>query len=175
MTLREVNYLANCYELQEFVDKYNLRVKLVDNQFIYLISKCLVIRIHGLVVEDFFYFDLYSIDLKKSSTLNVLLSDFDSEKLRSVYQSQIHSRTEVLIKNLQGSKEKTLRAEQYFFTMLQLMDELLGEIMSCKKEIREEYWNDIFDFKAKQLHTDLEDIVNSFTGKPKEKLPPKII
>lgn len=153
MMLREVKYLSESIELKGLTDKYNLKLQVVENQKIYLVSKCFVFEIYALVVEDFFYFDLYSIDLKYSSTLNVLLSDFDSGKLHSVYQTQITTRKDVLIPKLQGNEENTLKAEQYFFTMLELMDELLTDIMFCKKEIEKEYWSEIFDHKKKELQS----------------------
>ncbi|MCP9754932.1 hypothetical protein EGI26_07170 [Lacihabitans sp. CCS-44] len=158
MTLREVCYLSETVELKHLVNKNNLTLKVVDNQKIYLTSKCLVFEIYGLVVEDFFYFDFYSIDLNLYSSLDRILSDFDSGKLHSVYQKQIDTRKEVLISYLQGNKESTLRAEQYFFTMLQLMDEILTEIMSCKKQIGEQHWTKIFDHKRKELESVLNAV-----------------
>ena len=58
MTLREVDYLSENVEFKHLVIKYNLILKVVDNQKIYLKSKCYIFEIYGLVVEDFFYFDL---------------------------------------------------------------------------------------------------------------------
>lgn len=151
MMLREVKYLASSNELQKLVNKYNLELKILNDEKILLISECFVFEIYGLVVENFFYFDLYSINLKYCSTLNVLLSDFDSEKLRSTYQLQTSIRKQVTIPKPQGNKENTLKAEVYFFTMLQLMDELLSNILSCEKKINQEHWSEIFEYKKKEL------------------------
>ncbi len=56
MTLREVDYLSENVEFKHLVIKYNLILKVVDNQKIYLKSKCYIFEIYGLVVEDFFLF-----------------------------------------------------------------------------------------------------------------------
>lgn len=158
MTFREVKYLGDSYELQKLIAKYHLELKNLNDEKILLISECFVFEIYGLVVEDFFYFDLYSINLEYSSTLNVLLSDFDSEKLRSTYQLQLSTRKHVKIPKLQGDRDNTLKAEVYFFTMLQLMDELLSNILSCEKEIKQEHWSEIFQFKKNQLKEILEGL-----------------
>ena len=158
MMFREVKYLVDSYELQKLVDKYNLELKILNDEKILLISECFVFEIYGLVVEDFFYFDLYSINLEYSSTLNVLLSDLDSEKLRSTYQLQVSKRKQVTIPKLQGDEENTLKAEVYFYTMLQLMDELMSDILFCEKEIKQEYWSEIFDYKKKELERVLLNI-----------------
>ncbi len=159
MTYREVQYLADSEEFLQFVSKYNLKFKVENNQLIYLLSSCYIIQVYGLVVEDIFYFDIYSVNLKYSSTLNRLITDFDSEKLQSIYQAQIKSRKNITIPKLQGNKDNTLKAEQYFFTILQLMDELLSDIMTCKKEIKKEHWSPIFEPKKEQLKVILSDII----------------
>jgi hypothetical protein len=151
MTLREVKYLADSIELQAFIIKYSLKLKFINNEKILLISKCFVFEIYGLVVEDFFYFDLYPTGLNFYSNVDRLLSDFDSGKIQSVYQFQIKSRKKIAIPKLQGNEENTLRAEQYFFTMIQLMDELLEDVMFCKKKIGEKHCSEIFDYKKIEL------------------------
>jgi hypothetical protein len=151
MTLREVKYLSDNGEFNSLVNKYNLKVKIVDNEKLYLISPCFVFEIHGLVVEDFFYFDLYSKDLNLYSNLDRILADFNSEKLGAVYKEHVNKRKNILIPQLQGNAESTLKAEQYFFAMLQLMDDLVSDIMQCKKEIGLEYWSEIFDYKKQEL------------------------
>jgi hypothetical protein len=156
MTLREVYYLSETVELKHLVNNNNLNLKVVDNEKIYLKSKCYIFEIYGLVVEDFFYFDLYSIDLDFYSSLDRVLSDFDSGIVHSVNQKQIAARKKVLISCLQGNKDSTLKAEQYFFSMLQLMDEILTEIMSCKKEIGKQYWTRTFNQKRKELESVLK-------------------
>ena len=159
MTCREVQYLADSEEFLEFVSKYKLKLKVENNQFIYMLSSCYIIQVHGLVIEDIFYFDFYSVDLKYSSTLNRLISDFDSKKLQNIYQSQVKKRKNITIPKLQGNKDNTLKAEQHFFTSLQLMDELLSDIMTCKNEIKKEHRSNIFEYKKNQLKYIFGDIV----------------
>lgn len=151
MTLREVKYLADSIELQTLISKYSLQLEIINNEKIFLISRCFIFEIYGLVVEDFFYFDLYPIELNLYSSLDRLLSDFDSKKIQSVYQAQITRRKKISISKLQGNEENTLKAEQYFFTMIQLMDELLVDIMFCKNKIGEQHCSEIFDYKKKEL------------------------
>lgn len=151
MTYREVKYLADSIEMQTLMSKYSLTLKIINNEKIFLISRCFVYEIHGLVVEDFFYFDLYPIELSFCSSLDRLLSDFDSKKIQSIYQSQTTRRKKIAISKLQGNEENTLKAEQYFFTMIQIMDELLEDLMFCKKKIRKQHCSEIFDYKKKEL------------------------
>lgn len=156
MKYREIQYLANTQEFQRFIKKYNLKSEVVNNEKIFLISECLIFEIYGLVVEDFFYFDIYSIDLKFNSNINRLLEEFESEKLQSVFQSQIKLRNKVLIPSLQVSQlqsnlELTLKSEVYFFTMIQLMDELLSNILTCEKEIKMDHWSNVFEHKKIEL------------------------
>ena len=158
MKYREINYLANSDKFKEFCLKYHLKTKVFNNEKLFLVSKCFVFEIYGLVVEDFFYFDLYSIDLKSKTTLNMLLADFDSRKLNEIYKSNVSIRTKVLIANIQGSEEYTLKAEQYFFTMFQIMEELLSKFMSCEKKIDIKYFTQCIDFKKKELENILKTI-----------------
>lgn len=159
MTLREVNYLVDSREFLKLTEKYKLKTKIYVNEKIFILSECYVFEIYGLVVEDFFYFDMYSIDLNYYSNIDRLLSDYDSGRIHSVYQLQMVNRSQVYIPFLQGSEENTLKAEQYFFTMLQLMDELLSDILTCKKEIKKEHWSPIFEPKKNQLKVILSDII----------------
>lgn len=161
MTLREVQYLADSFELQDLIRKFNLKMEIIKNEKIFLISNCYVFEIYGLVVEDFFYFDLYPIQLNSYSNLDRLLSDHDSKRIQSVYQSQILSRKDVEISKLQGNEGNTLKAEQYFFAMIQLMDKLLSDIMTCKKEIKKEHWSEIFEYKRNELEAILNDVNGS--------------
>lgn len=158
MTLREVKYLVDSYEFQNLTNKFNLKSKVFGNEKILLISECFVLEIYGLVVEDFFYFDLYSVDLYFYSNIDRLLSDFDSGRIQSVYQSELVNRRQVTIPMLQGNEVNTLKAEQYFFTMLQLMDELLSDVLSCQKEIKKEHWSETFEVKKNQLKIVFEDL-----------------
>jgi hypothetical protein len=151
MTLREVKYLVDSYEFQNLTNKFNLMTRVFGNEKIFLLSECFVFEIYGLVVEDFFYFDIYSVDLNFYSNIDRLLSDFDSRRIQSVYQSELVNRKQVAIPFLQGNKVNTLKAEQYFFTMLQLMGELLSDILSCQREIKKEHWSETFEVKKKQL------------------------
>jgi hypothetical protein len=156
MTYREIQYLADSYEFRFFTKKYNLKSKVLNNEKLLIISDCLIFEIYGLVVEDFFYFDLYSIDLKFCSTLNRLLTAFDSKILQTVYETQTKQRKRVLIpipqiSQLQSNLDLTLKSEVYFFTMLQLMDELLSDILLCKKNINKKHLTETFDFKKKEL------------------------
>jgi len=151
MTLRDVKYLADSIELQALINKYSLRLEVINNERIFLISGCFIFEIYGLVVEDFFYFDLYPIELNFYSNLDRLLSDLDSEKIQSVYQSQITSRKKSISSKLQGDEKNTLRSEQYFFTMLQLMDELLPNFLLCKQALGKQHCTEIFDYKKQEL------------------------
>ena len=150
MTYRKINYLAESEELIGIIDKYNLRC-IIDSRRLFLLSDCIIIEIHGLVPETIFYFDVYSIDLELYSSLDRLLSDCNTEKIHCTYQAQITNRKQVLISELQGNEKNTLEAEQYFFTMLQLLDEQLSEIMLCQKKIDEKHWSKIFDYKKREL------------------------
>lgn len=163
MTYREVEYLADSVELKILIEKYPIKLGLYKNEKIFLISNCLIIEIYGFVVEDFFYFDIYDIDLNFYSNIDRLLYSFDFNKIQSVFQKEKSTRKQVLITHLQISQaqtnlEFTLNAEVYFFTMLQLMDELLSDIMTCKKEIRKEHWSPIFEPKKNQLKVILEKL-----------------
>ncbi len=158
MTYRKVDYLTESVELKRFIEKYNLKTKIVDDQKLYLVSNCYIFEVYGLVIEDFFYFHFYSIDLEFGSTLNVLLSDFDSLNLRSVYEKQVNSRTKVSIPKLQGNEKNTLKSEQYFFTMLELMDELLTDVLNCEKNIKQEHLSAVFEFKKNQLKAIFENL-----------------
>ena len=163
MTLREVNYLVDSCEFQNLTSKFNLKFKVFGNDRILLKSKCFVLEIYGLVVEDFFYFELYSVDLNFYTNIDRLLTDFDSGRIQSVYQTQIATRKQVLMPYLQISQEQsnfefTLKAEVYFFTILQLMDELLSDVLSCQREIKKEHWSETFEVKKNQLKIVLEDL-----------------
>jgi hypothetical protein len=151
MTLREITYLTESDELKILLDKYNLKAKIFDNQRLFLVSNCIIFEIYGLVVEDFFYFDIYTNDLKQYSNIDRILSDFDPKKIQYAYQSQINTRKQVAVPVTQGYEINTLKAEQYFFTMLQLMDELLSDILLCKKNINKKHLTETFDFKKNEL------------------------
>ncbi|MEO6904689.1 MAG: hypothetical protein ABI315_16290 [Bacteroidia bacterium] len=151
MMYREVKYLANSYELKELISKYKLKLKVVDNQQIFIISKCFVIEIYGLIPETIFYFDLYSIDLKLYSSIDRILSDHDSGKISSIYQQQINKMKGVLIHKLQGNEENTLKAERCFFTYVQLMDDILSDLLFCKRNIYLHHFTETFEYKYKEL------------------------
>ena len=69
-----------------------------------------------------------------SSSIFSLLSDKDVTKMISVRDKQKQNRTELLSKLENGiNKDVALRAEQFFFTYIQLMDELLSDFLMCNQ------------------------------------------
>jgi hypothetical protein len=158
MKYREVEYLARSNEFLIFVDRFNLLYKIENNQKIILISNCLIIEIYGLVSEDLFYFDISSKDLKYFSSLNRIISDYDSKEFFLIYHNQLKNRTKVLSSSSQVNLNILLKAEQYFFTMIEIMHKILGDYLECKRFLDESYNLEYLTYKKSYLEAMLKSI-----------------
>ncbi len=150
MTYRKVKYLTNSKEFRELIVKYRLKFRVIDNQKIIVFSDYLIFEIYGFCTEVIFYFDIYTADLKWYSNVDRLLEGKDKETIKFIYNLQVIKRNRVLIKSLQGSESNTLKAEQHFFTYIQLLDELLNDFLTCKN-ISQCFFSPTSEYKRTEL------------------------
>jgi hypothetical protein len=149
MTYREVDYLTKTKEFRTFVNKYRLNF-LQDNNIIYLLSECYLLEIYGLGVEEHFYFEIYSKDYKFYSNVDRLLAGTDRDRIKSISQRQINLRV-VPIAAANNNPQRTLKAEQFFFGYLSIMDELLSDFLLCKFNLGDENFTSTPLVKQTQL------------------------
>lgn len=152
MTNRNFKEIKLTTEFVDFINKYQLKLKCDSEERIILQSNCLIIEIHGLYIEDILYFDFYTKDLAKYCNVDRLLSLKESKKIQEIYEKEKTLRTKPLVKNaLDNNPDRTLRAEQFFFSYIKIMDELLNDFLRCKLDDYMIFFSPTFENKKQEL------------------------
>jgi hypothetical protein len=151
MTYRNLIEISETNEFKLFIIKYNLDLITVDDRLL-ILSKCFIIDIYGFNVEDVIYFDVFSKDLNLTSSIFTLLSEKDAKRMIDIRDDQKRSRVKIvstIANNI--NKDTALRAEQFFFTYINIMDELLGDFFMCYNNNYFKFFIPNFEQRKKEL------------------------
>ena len=131
MKYREIEYLLTNTEFENFISKNNLKVRII-NDSIFLSSKCFVLEIFALEIENFFYFTFYTNNFEKYSNVEELLKDASMISVNKIINKSNLEHSKTISTNKSINEENLLKAEQHFFATISLMEELLSDFLTCK-------------------------------------------
>jgi hypothetical protein len=150
MEYRNLKDLTSSKEFKKFIEKYSFSYSFLDNRLI-LISHCLIMQIHSFVIENIVYFDIYTKDAESNTNVDRLLKNKNHVIIKDIYSKTQLERQTIFSKNFNSHPEVQLKAEQFFFCYLELMDELLSDFFNCNMSDYMDCFTPTFEYTKKEL------------------------
>lgn len=161
MTYRNLKYLLYNDIFKNFVKKYNFKINIDDT--ILLVSDCIILEIYGFYVEDIIYFDIYTGNYKNYTNVDRLCDNIPDKIILDILKRVRSTHQEPIIKSNEINLVVALKAEQWFFIYIEIMNEFFDDFLKCNFDVYEQYFTPTFEnkiqlFEAQFKYLIFEDI-----------------